>query len=80
MISFMVRQVLVLYLERPATEQCAGRKSPRGALLIQRLEGSRPQGSLCILNGAEGGRCVDELVVICADCRLDVGTELGGVA
>jgi len=50
------------------------------ALLIQRLEGSRPQGSLCILNGAEGGRCVDELVVICADCPLYVGTKLGAVA
>ena len=50
------------------------------ALLIQRLEGSRPQGSLCILNGVEGGRCVDELVVICTDRRLDVGTKLGAVA
>jgi hypothetical protein len=26
---------------------------PDGALLIQRLEGSRPHGSLCTLNGPE---------------------------
>jgi len=32
------------------------------------------------LNGVEGGRCVDELVVICTDRRLDVGTKLGAVA
>src|ERR1017187_2502323 len=42
---------LVLYLERPrATVQVCTRFGR--ALLIQRLEGSRPQGSLCILNGA----------------------------
>src|ERR1035437_5299965 len=48
-------QVLVLYLERPRAavrvRMCFGR-----ALLIQRLEGSRPQGSLCTLNGAGSDR------------------------
>ena len=47
------REVLVLYLERPAPDECAGGRSPGGALLIQRLEGSRPHKGLCTLNGAE---------------------------
>src|ERR1035438_6268962 len=42
---------LVLYLERPRATVRVCTRFGR-ALLIQRLEGSRPQGSLCILNGA----------------------------
>src|ERR1019366_3800328 len=45
------RYVLVLYLERPRATVRVRMRFGR-ALLIQRLEGSRPQGSLCILNGA----------------------------
>ena len=45
-------EVLVLYLERPHETVRVPLLSGR-ALLIQRLEGSRPQGSLCILNGAD---------------------------
>lgn len=44
-------EVLVLYLERP--QRNSGQvQALRGALLIQRLEGSRPHGSLCTLNRA----------------------------
>jgi hypothetical protein len=44
-------QVLVLYLERLAKQ--LGLHFPRRALVIQRLEGSRPQRSLCTLNRPE---------------------------
>jgi hypothetical protein len=46
------REVIVLYLERPARNG-AQTHGFRGALLIQRLEGSRPHGRLCILNGPD---------------------------
>jgi hypothetical protein len=41
----------VLYLERPAKK--LGFACSEGALLIQRLEGRRPPGSLCTLNRPE---------------------------
>jgi len=44
----------VLYLERPATVVRSVMLS-KGALRIQRLEGSRPDGRLCTLNGADRG-------------------------
>jgi hypothetical protein len=50
--------VLVLYLERPPTQQCVVAFSQGGALRIQRLEGSRPHGRLCTLNRAEQVRRV----------------------
>ena len=46
------REVLVLYLERPQRTS-AQLHALRGALLIQRLEGSRPHGRLCTLNRSE---------------------------
>ncbi len=45
-------KVLVLYLERLRATVRVGTRFGR-ALLIQRLEGSRPQGSLCTLNRSE---------------------------
>ena len=57
--SKVLVQVLVLYLERPDTQQCAATCSSGGALLIQRLEGSRPRwekNGLCTLNGSDQGR------------------------
>jgi hypothetical protein len=42
-------KVSVLYLERPSRNS-AQLHVLNGALLIQRLEGSRPYGSLCTLN------------------------------
>ena len=48
----MVLQVLVLYLERPPRNSVQ-LDGLRGALLIQRLEGSRPHGRLCTLNRSE---------------------------
>jgi hypothetical protein len=49
----------VLYLERPQ-RQCAVARSQDRALRIQRLEGSRPDGRLCTLNGPEGVRICRE--------------------
>ena len=46
------RQVLVLYLERPPRNS-AQLRGFGGALLIQRLEGSRPHRRLCTLNRSE---------------------------
>ena len=48
-----IDQVLVLYLERPATATVRSCMVLEGALRIQRLEGSRPHGSLCTLNRSE---------------------------
>jgi hypothetical protein len=45
-------EVLVLYLERPPRDS-GQLHGPGGALLIQRLEGSRPHGSLCTFNRSE---------------------------
>ena len=42
----------MLYLERPLRDR-AHLRDLRGALLIQRLEGSRPHGRLCTLNRSE---------------------------
>ncbi len=52
LLAFVVQQVLVLYLER---SQCnrAHLHALSGALLIQRLEGSRPHGRLCTLDKLE---------------------------
>jgi hypothetical protein len=44
------REVLVLYLKRPH-ETAQVRMFSGRALLIQRLEGSRPEERLCTLNG-----------------------------
>ena len=44
-------EVVVLYLERP--DNSGQLHALGGALRIQRLEGSRPDGSLCPLNGAQ---------------------------
>ena len=46
------RYVLVLYLKRPPRNSRQSHDLGR-ALRIQRLEGSRPEGRLCSLNGAE---------------------------
>jgi hypothetical protein len=50
--SVACREVLVLYLERPPSNR-PQLDDFRGALLIQRLEGSRPHGRLCTLNRSE---------------------------
>ena len=65
------REVLVLYLERPRATVRVRMRFVR-ALLIQRLEGSRLQGSLCTLNGAGRVRCVQELAVMGTIFRFDV--------
>ena len=68
------RQVLVLYLERPLRDH-AHLRDLRGALLIQRLEGSRPHGRLCTLNRSErvqGDQVPAELGRMCGfDVAMD---------
>jgi hypothetical protein len=51
--------VLVLYLERPLRNS-VHLHAPIGALLIHRLEGSRPDGRLCTLNGSARVRRVKQ--------------------
>ena len=51
-----------------------------GALLIQRLEGSRPHGGLCILNGAGRVRRLEEVMVQGMIHPVECGTELREVA
>ena len=51
-----------------------------GALLIQRLEGSRPHGGLCILNGAERVRRLEEVMVEGMIQPVKCGIELREVA
>jgi hypothetical protein len=67
-------EVLVLYLERPLRDR-AHLRDLRGALLIQRLEGSRPHGRLCTLNPSErvqGDQVPAELGRMCGfDVAMD---------
>ena len=68
--------VLVLYLERPheAARDCM---LSDGALLIQRLEGSRPHGGLCTLNGSDRVQKVKTFAVMGRICGFDGWMELG---
>jgi hypothetical protein len=50
------------------------------ALRIQRLEGSRPEGRLCTLNGAEGVQRPGEVSVQGMIRRVEGRTELRSVA
>ena len=70
------REVLVLYLERPheAARDCM---LSDGALLIQRLEGSRPHGGLCTLNGSDRVQKVKTFAVMGRICGFDGWMELG---
>jgi hypothetical protein len=65
------QKVLVLYLERPHATVRVRMRFGR-ALLIQRLEGSRPEGRLCILNEVERVWWVHELAVMGTICRFDI--------
>jgi hypothetical protein len=66
------REVLVLYLERP--ERDSGQlHGPGGALLIQRLEGSRPHGRLCTLNRSEQVQRDQAPAELGGMCRFDGG-------
>jgi hypothetical protein len=66
----------VLYLERPheAARDCM---LSDGALLIQRLEGSRPHGGLCTLNGSDRVQKVKTFAVMGRICGFDGWMELG---
>ena len=68
-------EVLVLYLERPDTHQCVVACSSEGALQIQRLEGSRPNGRLCILNGAARVRRVKQVAWTSLIHGFECGSE-----
>jgi len=68
------RQVLVLYLERPHAILRGWLVSKR-ALLIQRLEGSRPHGSLCALNGSDRVQRSEEDAEIGVFFRFEDGME-----
>ena len=74
-----VLKVLVLYLKRPQRNS-AQLHALRGALRIQRLEGSRPHGGLCILNGAGRLRRLEEVMVRGMIHSVECGTELRDVA
>jgi hypothetical protein len=64
----------VLYLERPHAN-LHGRLLSKRALLIQRLEGSRPHGSLCTLNGSDRVQRSEEEAEIGMILRFEDGME-----
>jgi len=64
------RQVLVLYLERPP-DNSAQLHALRRALRIQRLEGSRPHGGLCTLNGSDRAQQVKPFALVGRICGFD---------
>ena len=50
------------------------------ALRIQRLEGSRPEGRLCTLNGPDRVQKFKQAAVIGVICRFEVSLERRSVA
>jgi hypothetical protein len=66
----------VLYLKRPHETARFSLLSGR-ALLIQRLEGSRPQGRLCTLNGSDEGRRGNEVGFIVRTERVPGSMKQG---
>ena len=69
----------MLYLERPPRNR-AQQDGFSGALLIQRLEGSRPHGGLCALNGADRVQGLGEVTVQCMIRPVEGGTDVRSVA
>ncbi len=67
-------QVLVLYLERPATQQCAIACSLAGRFGYSDLKEAALRGSLCTLNGAEqvqrGQEQIEWSGIRCSDRRM----------
>jgi hypothetical protein len=74
-----VRDGLVLYRKRPAKDHATATVPP-WALRIQRLEGSRPEGRLCTLNGGERVQSFEQAAVIGMICRIEVRLERRSVA
>ncbi len=66
--------VLVLYLERPATQQCAIACSLAGRFGYSDLKEAALRGSLCTLNGAEqvqrGQEQIEWSGIRCSDRRM----------
>jgi len=72
-------EVLVLYLKRPPWNSWQPH-DPGRALRIQRLEGSRPEGRLCTLNGVEWVQRFKQVAVIGKICRFEVVVKRRRVA
>ena len=60
----------MLYLERPP-DNSAQLHALRRALRIQRLEGSRPHGGLCTLNGSDRAQQVKPFALVGRICGFD---------
>ena len=62
----------MLYLERPAAQQSAFGLLLIGALRIQRLEGSLPDGRLCTLEGADLVQMAVQVTEVGMMCGIEV--------